>query len=369
MALNKNEIIVCTDGIHPLLTGGMQRHSRLLIEALAQLPQLQIIVVHPHVGHTVFAHFSNVNEIAVPFNSEGNYLKSCYQYSKLVFEAIAPYKNMLIYSQGLSIWYNAKELGARLIVNPHGLEPWQTSTFRHRLTTAPFRVVESYIFKYASKVVSLGGKLTDILTDLVASDKIAVLHNAVNIPPAFVRSFGKMPLKVLYVGRFVRNKGIENFIEMARQLNAEDYDTKFEYWVAGTGPLYNKLTATATFANIHFTGLADDVKLKELYSTCDFFVFPSLIEGLPTVVLEAMSFGMPVVACNTGATVELVDASNGFLIDAGNAIQLKNALKQLFFMTDEERVQLGINSYRKANERFSWARISMDHYHLFNTFW
>ena len=76
------KLAFCTDGVFPHSVGGMQRHSKLLIEALVKF-DIEILVFHPH-REMIFSSYHNVKEIYIEgINIEKNYLKECYYYSKI----------------------------------------------------------------------------------------------------------------------------------------------------------------------------------------------------------------------------------------------------------------------------------------------
>ena len=78
-------IVFCTDGIFPYQIGGMQRHSRKLIESLAK-NEIQIVVVHPH-NESIFNDFDNIVEYHVKgIDISKKYLIESYYYSKRVFD-------------------------------------------------------------------------------------------------------------------------------------------------------------------------------------------------------------------------------------------------------------------------------------------
>src|SRR5690606_10025817 len=111
-----------------------------------------------------------------------NYLKECFAYSKRIHKALTEGEFDIIYSQGLSVWYEADQFSDKLIINPHGLEPYQAIGFKNSLLAIPFKRVFNRIFSKSRYVVSLGGRLTGILEKHVDSKKIVVLPNAVNLP-------------------------------------------------------------------------------------------------------------------------------------------------------------------------------------------
>ncbi len=370
---DRKQIIFCTDGIFPHAVGGMQRHSALLIKELAQNNQFDIIVIHSH-DKKVLTDLPNVKEYALNFQlfklQYINYLYKCYQFSKEVYTICKQYPNAIIYSQGFAIWHGIREIGYRVIVNPHGLEPFQAIELKDRVITTTYRTVQRHQFKYAAKVVSLGGRLTEILRNSMAHPdrKIIVLPNATNPDSYQEHNYDKEVLQLLFVGRFAFNKGINILMECVRQLNNEGYQNRLQFNLVGKGPLFDKYVKEYSFPNVNFIGFADDDYLKRLYLENDLFVFPTLFEGMPTVVLEAMAGGMPIVVSDTGATSELVNSGNGFLIEKNNIRSLKSAIQQFFQLRPEQRKMLSINSYEKVCARFTWPVVAKQHAELFNTF-
>lgn len=361
--IKNTEILFCTDGIFPHAVGGMQRHSRLLIEELASRANLQLIVVHPHVGTSVFNNPA-IREIAIaPEQKSKRYLINCFNYSKQVFEIAVKHPQAVIYSQGLSVWYGIKQLRNRVIVNPHGLEPYQTLSLKDKLLGTPFRLIFNHLFRNAGHVVSLGGRLTGILKPL--AKKVITLPNAVNVPEPLNRKFDNVPLQFLFVGRFAFNKGINILAQAAKELNSEGYDTKLTFNLVGKGPLFEEYRKEYAFANLNYLGFADDDKLNELYRTNDVFVLPTLFEGMPTVVLEAMAHGMPIIVTDVGATLEMVGPENGYIIEKNDVASLKEAILKYYFTTADERKQLSKASYEKVKNNFTWKIVAEKHAHLF----
>lgn len=363
--MSKVKVLFCTDGIFPHAVGGMQRHSKLLVEKLAGNSHLELIVVHPHENISVFSNPS-IREIALPSQkSSGKYLIDCYRYSKLVYETALRFPDAVIYSQGLSIWYGISNLGNRTIINPHGLESYQTLSSRDYLIGLPFRIIFSYLFRKSLRVVSLGGRLTTILEKLISPEKIVVLPNAVNVPDAINRSFTPTQTQFLFVGRFALNKGINILAETVKHLNEEGLANQIYFNLVGKGPLYEEYYTKYKYPNLNFLGFADDRQLTELYRTNDVFVLPTLFEGMPTVVLEAMSHGMPVIVTDVGATLEMVDSSNGWIIEKESVQSLSNAIHEYLALSLEERSNLSENSYLRVKNKFTWDIVSQKHAELF----
>jgi glycosyltransferase involved in cell wall biosynthesis len=367
MSSKKPHIFFCTDGIFPHSIGGMQRHSLLLLEEMVKQDRATFTVIHPHAGK-VLQHIPGIQEIPLNSPVKGNYILHCYNYSKKVFAEIQKYQPDLIYSQGLSVFYGLKKIGSKTIVNPHGLEPFQAISTSDRYRSLPLRMMEAFQFRHAAKVISLGGRLTTILKKYVTDKRnVVVIPNAVNPTPPPERRFDREPLQLLFVGRFASNKGIDLLLETVTRLNNDGYKNKLVFNLVGKGPLYEKITREYRLPNVNYLGFATDEDLFQLYRENDIFVFPTLFEGMPTVVLEAMMAGMPIIVSDTGATAEQVDQSNGFLVEAGNIRALKTAIQQLYSYTPEQRKALSEKSISKVMERFTWEKAAKQHLDLFES--
>jgi glycosyltransferase involved in cell wall biosynthesis len=103
--------------------------------------------------------------------------------------------------------------------------------------------------------------------------------------------------------------------------------------------------------------MRDEEHIRSIYQSSDVLVCPSYSEGMPTVILEAMALGLPVVATDVGAVGLLVSDANGRLIEPGNAPELKQALMAVLTSTDRELQQMQQVSAEKAAD-FSWERVA-----------
>ncbi len=88
---------------------------------------------------------------------------------------------------------------------------------------------------------------------------------------------------------------------------------------------------------------------------------------MPTVVLEAMSNYLPVIVSDTGATSELVDRENGFIIEPDNVETLKDAIKKYFNLSAEEKDRMSNNSFVKCMDNFTWKSTAKKHLAVFNS--
>ena len=175
----------------------------------------------------------------------------------------------------------------------------------------------------------------------VPGERIAVIPNAVTLAPPAPRDaalrarvlLGQRAPLVLTVARLDAQKGVAYLLDAA----AEVPDAIFV--IAGEGPERATLEARASALGIahrvRFLGHRRDV--PPLLAIADLFVLPSLWEGLPLSVLEAMAAGVPVVATRIGGTDELVrDGETGTLAPPENGPALAEAIRAALY--DRERV-------------------------------
>lgn len=185
--------------------------------------------------------------------------------------------------------------------------------------------------------------------------KINVIANGVDAEhysPAAQRGHTGGP-RMIFVGRLITNKGPQHLLDALPEVI--DRFPAAECWFVGDGPLRRELERRAREAglerNVSFLGERDDV--PDLLRQSDVFVRPSLSEGLPLAVLEAMASGLPVLATPVGGTPELVeDDATGFLIEPSDVSALKDRLVRL--LGDEDlRENMGRRG-RQAAVDYDW---------------
>jgi glycosyltransferase involved in cell wall biosynthesis len=148
MATARIPVVFCTDGIFPHSVGGMQRHSRLLIEALAATGEVELTVCIHILANKYLRDWRMSPRLGCHLYLEKkHYFRELRDYSKLVLAEIKKRPEQLVYSQGLSVWVGIDAVKQRLIVNPHGLEPFQVLGTKEYLKTWPYRYVFRRIFK------------------------------------------------------------------------------------------------------------------------------------------------------------------------------------------------------------------------------
>lgn len=362
----KLRVAICTDGVFPHVLGGMQRHSRLLVEHLAALGEVEITVLHPH-DHGVFAGLVAIQERPLaPIDPQRFYLRELWRYGGRVADELDRLRPDVVLSQGFCVWPRIDAFKDRTIVHPHGLEMFQGITLKDRAIGLPFRLLLRHLVRRAHTTISLGGRLTGILRSIGAK-RVAVLPNAVEVPafhPGDRSTDGTT--RFLFVGRFAFNKGIDLIMQVARRM--ADAGAPARFHLAGDGPLLDHYRSLGLPDNVVLLGRVDDEQLFRAYREQDALLLPTRFEGMPTVVLEAMARACPVIVSDVGATADLVtDGSNGLLLPPGDAEALYQGLMRFLRTSKEEREAMGREGHAKAADLFAWPAVARRYVELFRS--
>lgn len=132
------------------------------------------------------------------------------------------------------------------------------------------------------------------------------------------RSLFRRRYDIGFVGRFSEEKRISAVVKAIQYLNTE---TPVSACLVGDGELYDSVVASLSENTaVEFTGWVPKDELPAHYNEMQLLVHPSLGEGLPTTILEAMSCGTPVAATPVGSIPDVItDGENGYLLDAPTA--------------------------------------------------
>jgi len=165
---------------------------------------------------------------------------------------------------------------------------------------------------------------------------------------------------VLYVGRIDYRKGLFDLIRCAKYVCEEKPNISFV--LVGNGPLIGLILRKASRMgigrNIVFAGYVNRDLLVRLYQNASVSVLPSHYEGLPTVMLEAMSCGIPVVATRIGGHVDAIsDGSNGFLVRAESPEEMAKYILRL--LDDKNlRERMGRAARETIEKTYTWNKVS-----------
>ncbi|NWF79153.1 MAG: glycosyltransferase family 4 protein [Chloroflexi bacterium] len=246
--------------------------------------------------------------------------------------------------------------GLPLVVTVHGSDVpgYNPDRFKrgHRLLFPAWkRLVRS-----ADAIISPSAYLRDLLQRSLPAPVTVVPYGFSPAAPAGVAR----RRRILFASRLFPRKGAQFLLEALAGLELAEW----EVVIAGDGPMLDPLKAQAQRLGltVQFPGFVKGQALQELYASSAIFVFPSLHDNFPVVLLEALSHGCAVIANDCTGMPEVVGEA-GLLVRPHDVDGLRAAIARL--MADAAlRDELGARARRRIAE-LSWARILDQHLELY----
>ena len=274
---------------------------------------------------------------------------------------------MLIHSDITSILSKMKKIPTVLTVHTFGDTPPRPHL--GALMKFYIHTLGKMHLKFARKIIVLTPNAADYISKLdIDKEKICIIPNGIEYdrflnmptPHSFKKDYRFDGKIVLFVGELSPRKGVHYLIRTMPKVLQEIPDTLLAIVGVDRGfqtHLEGLSRELGVSNNVLFTGPVSNKRLLEAYSACDVFVLPSEREGLPTVILEAMASGKPVVATNVGGNPYVIDDEiTGFIADYGDETKLADTI--IYLLRDEGiREKMGKNARKKVKE-FSWEKIA-----------
>lgn len=251
---------------------------------------------------------------------------------------------------GLVSYLLYRRTGLPYITTVHGSDIPGYNPDRFQVAHGLVRPVWRQVVRNSAKVVSASSFLKSLVRSHI-DVPVDVVRNGYSAKFGDTKAITKKN-RILVVTRMFPRKGVQHFLEALA-----GFDCNWEVVVAGDGPYLPKLKAQAKrlSLNIDFVGFVQGQTLLELYASSKIFVFPSLQENFPTVLLEAMEAGCAIVTTDSEGCAEVVGDA-GIATEPGRVDQIRNAL--VLLTTDEERLaQLSARATERIR-RFRWPRIA-----------
>lgn len=240
------------------------------------------------------------------------------------------------------------------------------------------RIIGRAIFKAADRIISLSSSDLDYISSLgIDPKKISMLPNAIDPGELFKMDSGTFKADnprnsflqglngkriIMFVGPVIQRKGVEYLIKSIPKVLRKTGDNSV-FVLVGGGDFLNQARQLTTEMQINdhviFTGRLTEEELIETYRCADLFVLPSLSEGLPTSILEAMYFGLPVVATDIpGVKDHFKDVA--LLVPPKNEDRLAEAIVKL--LDDEElRRRLSKAGEELVKRKYTWDVVAREY--------
>ena len=160
-------------------------------------------------------------------------------------------------------------------------------------------------------------------------------------------------------GRVVWQKGYDQLLSL---LENYDFGEKiFHILVAGDGSLRNKfikrIEKNKLESHITFIGIIKNI--PEFLSALDIYIQPSVTEGFPLSVLEAMASSLPIITSNAGGLKEMIiDGKNGMTYESGDLSKLDETIHKMLNLSIEDRKEFGSNAYNCIKINYSIEKVA-----------
>ena len=273
---------------------------------------------------------------------EKNDILHCHRYQATIYGAVA-----------------ALLAGTKVVISHvHGIS--RTKDFRRKLTNF-------FVLRWINKIVTVGQAVReDVLkaNPHVKPDKVISIGNSidyehyadVSLTKAQAKEALSLPSNSFVfgtIGRLAPTKGHSYLIRAFSKVKQVIPEAQLVF--IGDGRLRRELEAQAAETapnSIHFLGYRSDV--PQLLRTMDVFVLPSVAEGLPKVLLEAIVMGVPCLASEVGGIPEIItNNKTGFLVPPKNESALAEAMIKLAKMPEKERQKLIDNAKEKVCKSYN----------------
>jgi colanic acid/amylovoran biosynthesis glycosyltransferase len=193
------------------------------------------------------------------------------------------------------------------------------------------------------------------------TDRIHRIYNGLNLAEFGRADFSSAPPLILAVGRLIAKKGFADLIRACGLIAERGISFRCE--IIGEGPLENELRGQIERLNLQnrvaLSGAKPQLEVRQRFAAANVFVLPSVIDAdggmdnLPTVVMEAMATGLPVVSTKIGGIPEMVvENETGFLLEPGDMVAVADAVGKVISNRSVAQ-KLGRAGHERAEKLFS----------------
>lgn len=240
------------------------------------------------------------------------------------------------------------------IVFFHG---WDKPTEAHLRNNRIFLTLFQKLLAFVPAIVVLGKYFKESLAEMgVSKEKIIFITNFFDgsIFKDVERKTGLIGENILFLSRFVKEKGVFETLEAFRLISMEFPGAKLI--LAGDGPeresMEKKIKEYGIENRVEFIGYVRDASKAQVLLDSDIFILPTYGEGCPVALLEAMAAGLPIITCPVGGIPDIfVDGKNGIFLSELSPSSIAYSIRYLF-QSPDLRARIGEN-----NKQYSWENL------------
>jgi len=378
--------ILCVMDSVSRLNGGIFEAERNLQKELARLPdcQIQVVGLHDEFSEAELPDWAPLVPVTCVVRGP-----RAFGYSPEMTRLLLESKGDLAYCAGLWKFHSlaslqwAKATGRPMVVAPHGmLDAWALSNAKLKKTVAGW-VYQNAQLRRSRCLRALCRSEAESVRAYGLRNPVCIIPNGVSLPDLryestvtnkfrlhLVKKNGEKVL--LYLGRLHPKKGIENLLKSWGVIRSANSSRPSQWSLAIAGwnqghyekELRRQVAERGIEESVSFLGPQFKEEKAACYRGCDAVILPSFSEGTPMVVLEAWSYGKPVLMtpqCNV---------PEGFAAGAGIRIEttpesISQGLGTLFEMSDADRQAMGQRGLKLVSQSFIWQKVASQMLDLF----
>lgn len=220
---------------------------------------------------------------------------------------------------------------------------------------------ERWVSRCCSKIICVckHDKELALKHKIAPEEKLTVIHNGVEIPDTLLEKAFDTPLKIVFIGRFALQKNQLLFCQAFQEL-PDELKQKANICFIGKGPLKpqaeNFVKQNNLSGYIEFLGELKRVDIFQILESSHILALISNWEGFPRAILEAMAFGLAIIATDIAGVGEAVSQDCGILVKRGDKQAIKQALEKL--LLNPNLVQkMGKASRQRASRLFPLSKM------------
>ncbi len=255
----------------------------------------------------------------------------------------------------------------KLIVTAHGSDI-------NKFNFLPFSFIKKFTLSQVDTLSTVSQDLKQKVLDLGYRKEIPVVPMGVDTskfsPEYFSVELAKIYNKpvLLYVGTVIKNKGVEVLLKSMRIL-VEKFPQATLLLIGDGNYLEQSRSLTSYMKleeNIKFLGRLPNSELPKYHATCNVFVLPSLSEGFPVVISEALSSGSLCVTSDLPVFKQLEDSGN-FLItsERQNQGDLAKKMVEILELSQDDKQSRRLAARKYAEKNLSWEKVSQEYVKMF----
>ena len=205
-------------------------------------------------------------------------------------------------------------------------------------------------------MIVLGEEWNKRIKEIEPSTKTIIVSNTVKIPQKTVQ-WNDKSFTILFLGVLIKRKGVHDLLSAIDLLKKRELLKNTKFIIAGSGVeeenLKNQCGELKLNSYVEFVGWTEGEKKYNLLEKSQLLVLPSYNEGLPIAILEAMSYGLPIISTRVGDIESaVIDKKNGYLIEPGDISRLADAIGKII---NNKQLYVDMSRYSRilAEEKFS----------------